>query len=108
MVGVAEDELIQITRREVEKYAGISDDAKAYLILDDTRRTYAVNGIMDEPGKDHAWIIVQARVADNHVIIDEDNVLDKNLVYALLQSGVPREQIILAYEGENTPAISGT
>src|SRR5262245_17422192 len=108
MAGIAESELIEITRREVEKYAGISDDAKAYPILDDIHRTYAVNGIMNEPGKDHAWIIVQAHVVENHVIIDEDNVLDKNLVHALLQAGIPREQIILAYEGENSPAISGT
>jgi hypothetical protein len=108
MVGVAESELIEITRREVEKYAGVSDDAKAYPILDDTHRTYAVNGIMDEPGKDHAWIIVQARVVENYVIVDEDNVLDKNLIHALLQAGIPREQIILAYEGENAPAIRET
>jgi len=107
MTKLSESELIEITRREVEKYAGISDDAKAYPILDGTRRTYAVNGIMNEHGKDHAWIIVQARVVENRVIIDEDNVLDKNLVYALLQAGIPREQIVLAYEGENTPAISG-
>jgi XisI protein len=108
MAGLTEPELVTITRREVEKYAGISDDAMAYPILDDERQTYAVTAIRNEPGEDHAWIIVQAHVADNHVIVDEDNVLDKKLVYALIQAGIPREQIILAYAGETIPVISET
>lgn len=103
MAGLTEAQLIEITRREVEKYAGVADDATAYPVLDDQRQTYAVTAIHNEPGTDHAWIIVQARVANGYVIIDEDNVLDKNLVHALVQAGVPREQIILAYAGESIP-----
>ncbi len=103
MAGLNEAQLAEITRRDVEKYAGVSDDATAYPILDDQRQIFAVTAIRNEPGPDHAWIIMQARVAEGYVIVDEDNVLDKNLVYALVQAGIPRQQIVLAYAGENIP-----
>lgn len=95
--------LKKITRLEVEKYAGVSDQAVAYPVLDDERETYVVTAIRHSPGADHAWIIVQARLADDVVVIDEDNVFGDNLIDALEQAGVPREQIVLAYEGEQIP-----
>jgi hypothetical protein len=100
---LSEAELVERTRHEVEKYAGTSFHAKAYSISDDMRQTYVVTGIENEIGRDHSWIIVQARVVGDTVIVDEDTVMDKKLVYALLQAGVPREQIVLAYEGEPLP-----
>lgn len=103
MAGLNEAELVEITRHEVEKYAGVSDEATAYPILDNQRQIYAVNAIRNNPGQDHAWIIVQARVAEGRVIIDEDNVLDKNLIFALVKAGIPRQQIVLAYAGEKIP-----
>ncbi len=95
--------LAELTRREVEKYAGTSFHAKAYPISDEGRQTYVVTGIENEIGANHSWIIVQARVIDDFVVVDEDTVMDKKLVYALLQAGIPREQIVLAYEGEAIP-----
>jgi hypothetical protein len=103
MVGIGEIELAQLVSQEVEKYAGVSPHAKAYAILDPSRQTYAVTAIENAPGKDHDWIIVQAHLEDGFVVIDADNVFDKKLVYALEQAGVPREQIVLAYEGEQIP-----
>jgi hypothetical protein len=103
MARLDENKLVEITRQEVEKYAGVSDEATAYPILDNEHQIYAVNAIRNEPGKDHAWLIVQARVVEDKVIVDEDNVLDKNLVYALIQARIPREQIVLAYTGEKIP-----
>lgn len=103
---LSENKLVQIARQEVEKYAGVSPHAKAYAILDPKRKTFAVTAIENEPGKDHDWIIVQAHVEDGVVVIDADNVWEKNLIYALEQAGVPREQIILAYEGEQIPTQS--
>jgi len=41
-----------------------------------------------------------ARIKNNHIIIEYD-VNDKPLVDALIQAGVPRKQIVLAYAGEN-------
>jgi len=101
MAELTDGELVKITRREVEKYAGFSDNATAYPISDDKRKIYAVTAIRHEPGEDHSWIIVQAHVLHQHVIVDEDNVLDKKLIDALTQAGIPRNQIILAYAAEN-------
>jgi hypothetical protein len=101
-------QLADITRREVKKYAGVSDEAKAFAILDDEWRTYAVTAIRNQSGPDYAWIIVQAHIEEDYVVVDEDNMLDKNLIFALLHFGVPREQIVLAYRGERLPMSEET
>ena len=103
---LAKSELLEITRREVGKYAGVSRKAKAYAVFDEKQHIYAVTSIRHAPGADHAWIIVQARVVGDVVVIDEDNVFDKKLVHALTQAGVPRKQIVLQYAGEPVPAMN--
>jgi hypothetical protein len=59
-------------------------------------------------------LVVFARLVDNKVIIEED-FSDKPLVDKLLRRGIPREQVVLIYQGEsyangaipNAPAPSG-
>ena len=46
--------------------------------------------------------LTMARIVGNRVVIEED-MTDKKLVDALLQRGILRDQIILAYEGEPIP-----
>lgn len=103
MARLTEHELAKIVHQEVEKYEGTSPHAKIFVILDDKRRSYTVTGIENEPGDDHSWVVIQARVVDDFVVIDADNVWDKQLWKALVAAGVPREQIVLAYLGENVP-----
>lgn len=93
-------QVVEIARQEVEKYAGISPHAKAYFIADEVQQIYLVTGIENEPGPNSSWIIVQAHINGDVVVIDVDNVWDKQLWKALENAGVPREQIILAYQGE--------
>lgn len=45
-----------------------------------------------------------ALLVGDKIIIEEDGT-DKPLVDALLQRGVPRDQIILAYRGEQAPEL---
>jgi XisI protein len=108
MARLNQQQLTEITRREAKWYAGISDDATAYFFADDENHAYAVNIINDEIGKSHSMIMVQARVLSDCVVIDEDKIWDKNLWKALVAAGVPREQIVLAYLGENIPVSSET
>jgi hypothetical protein len=103
MARLTEQELAEIIHREVEKYEGTSPHARIFVILDDRRHSYTVTGIENDPGEDHSWIVIQARVVDDFVIIDEDNVWDKKLWKALVAAGVPREQIVLAYQDEKAP-----
>lgn len=98
------DTLNTIVREEVAKYAGQGRGANIILfpLLDDEHGTYAVNAIDYPQREDVAMVVVLARVVDEKVVIEEDTT-DKKLVEALLQRGIPRTQIILAYEGEPIP-----
>ena len=95
--------LESIVRREVQLYAGTSDTDRLYSLLDDTNKTYAVvivpGNLEDRP----AWVVVMAQIVDDKVVIVED-ITDKHLVEALMvNGGVTREKIILAYKGEQIP-----
>lgn len=99
-----ENQLIEITRREVEWYAGVADNEKSYFVEDAQRRIYLVTSVPDDWRSGSTLIVVQARVVNDFVVIDEDRVWDKNLWKALEKAGVLREQIILAYKGEKLRA----
>lgn len=98
--------LALVVCREVEDYEGVSLQGKLYAISDDTRQRYVVTFVDEQPSKtsDAGNVIVQAHIEDDVVVIDIDSVWDKNLWKALVAAGVPREQIVLAYEGEQVPA----
>ena len=98
-------QLKQIVREEVAKYAGIQGrgaNLRLFKLLDDENRIYAVNAVDYPVREDVAGVVVLARIFDNRVVIEED-ATDKPLVDALLQLGIDRTQIVLAYEGEQVP-----
>lgn len=64
---------------------------------------YAVLIIPIDNPQDSLTILV-AHVDNNKIIIDTD-LTEKPLYDALLQAGVPREQIIRAYAGEKIPTV---
>jgi hypothetical protein len=70
--------------------------------LDDEQGYYAVTSVGYPKRKYPMGVIVMARVQGDYIIIEEDRT-DKLLVDALLQHGIPREKIILAYTGESLP-----
>jgi hypothetical protein len=84
-------------------YAGNSIGGKTYPVLDDPHQTYAILYV-DDKHEDHpVWAVVMARVVGEYIVIDEDTT-DKPLVDALMiNGGIPREKIILAYAGETLP-----
>ena len=95
--------LAEITRREVERYVGHSDESNLYFLADDEHLAYAVVDVPHIPRTYSTEIVVMARVVGDTVVIDEDTT-DKPLVDALIiNAGLPREKIILAYQGEATP-----
>lgn len=93
-----------IVREEVKKYAAGGRGANIILfpLLDDENHTYAVNAVDYPTREDYAMVVVLARIVGDKVVIEEDTT-DKKLVDALLQRGIPRDQIILAYQGEPIP-----
>lgn len=106
MARLTEVELETILREVVANFDGKSDDFNVHLIFDPQRHTYAVNAVRSVPSKERGFILLQARVIEDQIVIDADALWDKNLWQALVKAGVPREQIILAYKGEQVPTMS--
>lgn len=100
---IERSKLIHTVRREVDLYSGNGTGGKSYAVFDDEHQTYLVVAVPDQWKDRPAWVVVMARVVGDIVIIDEDTT-DKPLVDALMiNGGIPREQIILAYAGETLP-----
>jgi len=83
--------------------AGGGDHAILRLIDDEPHGIYAVTATEHTDHAERAVLIMQARIEDELIIVDVDQVFDKKLYQRLLQAGVPREQIVLVYQGEPLP-----
>lgn len=98
------NELEAILRQEVADYSGPAFKAKTYYVEDQKQHIYLVVIVPNDnyPVNVKAGIIVMARIVGDKVVIDEDTT-DRPLYEALMRSGIPREQIVLAYAGETLP-----
>jgi hypothetical protein len=88
--------------RELEKYTGKAFNGYSYLTksTDETHFVITSVGYIRDERIVNTALIVQ--VVGSMIVIDRD-LYDKQLVDALLQAGVPRDKIILAYAGEPVP-----
>ncbi len=91
--------LMDKLRKTLAGYTGEALNGYSYLTesKDGTAFTVVSVGYLPDKRIVDAGLIV--RLLDDHIIIEHD-VNNKPLVDALLQRGVPRDQIILAYAGE--------
>src|SRR5690242_20128198 len=96
------DTLKTVVQREIEAYTGRGLNGYAYLIANPEQQAFTVVsvGYIDGQRIVSADLIVRL-IADSVIIERDDN--DAPLVDALVQAGVPREKIILAYAGEPVP-----
>lgn len=86
----------------IEGYTGEGLNGHAYLIHDSTLDVYTVISV---------GYVRQRRVTDANLIVRwtadkiviERDMNNKTLVDALVQAGIPRQSIILAYAGEPVP-----
>jgi hypothetical protein len=94
-------QLNEIVKDTLLQYVGRGFDNRSFPLANEAEQIYAVN-IIDTPvRKRKAGVVVIARVDGDRVIIEED-LTDRPLVDALVEAGVPREKIVLAYAGETT------
>jgi hypothetical protein len=77
-------------------------NSKGYLTINDDQTLFAVVYISFIHNERTADVGLIARIVDNTIIVETDTN-NKILMDALLQAGVPREQIALAYAGEPAP-----
>ncbi len=96
-------DLRTIIREEIVWYAGSGrgGNLRLFPLLDDEHGTYAVVSI-DYPNPTGSGLVVMARIYGEQIIIEDDNT-DRPLYKSLLQRGIPRSQIVLAYAGEPIP-----
>ncbi|MCE7946349.1 MAG: hypothetical protein DYG88_02870 [Chloroflexi bacterium CFX4] len=96
------DSLKQTVREVVAGYARKGLNSQGYLTQGEDGTLFTVvvvSQIKDKHFSDTSLIV---RIVGEHIIIERDQN-DKPLVEALLQAGIPRKQIILAYAGEPVP-----
>jgi hypothetical protein len=98
------DSLTDIVRDEVQWYQaqGHGLNCLLYAVCDETNHRYTVISLDYPTRKAFAQVVVLARVVGGQVVIEED-AADKKLVDKLVRRGVPRDHIILAYQGEPIP-----
>src|SRR5215813_3497610 len=93
--------LNETVRKVVFSYAASGLNLRTYALSNEEQGIYAVNVVDWPERRRHAGVVVIARVEGDKVVIDED-LTDRPLVDALVESGIPREKVVLAYAGEST------
>lgn len=101
------EELLEtIVAHEVKEYSNRWDyDAHIYYFEEPTHKVYQVLVIPESshPILKTPLMVILARIVGDYVLIEADNT-DKPLVDALVYNGgIPREKIILRYQGETLP-----
>lgn len=95
------DTLKDALRRVMEGYAGRALNGYSYLTSSDDRQVFAIVSVGQVRDRHIVDTGLVARLAGDRVVIERD-VNDKPLVDALIEAGIPRGQIVLAYAGEST------
>lgn len=96
-------ETLQHTLKAVMSgYTGPGLNDESLLTTSDDGRLLTVVSISQVRGETVVAAGLIVRLIGDIVVIDHDNN-NKPLVDALVQAGVPREQIVLAYAGETIP-----
>jgi len=96
------DSLKTTVEKVIESYTGEGPNGYAYLSQDTAKGVYTVFsvGYIKKQRSVDANLIV--RLLGDKIIIERD-MNDKTLMDALLQAGISRQQIIVAYAGEPAP-----
>lgn len=94
------DNLKQTLMQAMLDYSGRGLNGYSYLTTNDDQTIFAINAVAQMPNKRSVFTTLLVRLKDNCIIIEHD-ANNKPLYEALMQAGIPRNQIILAYAGES-------
>jgi hypothetical protein len=90
-----------LTSRTVRNYVADSFDAKLLYGEDATNRIYYVNVVPNDYTEPH--IMIMAQIVGDKVVVLCDTT-DRPLEDYLEDAGIPRSQIVVAWQGEKVPA----
>jgi hypothetical protein len=99
------DTLKQTVHQVVAGYAGKVLNGYSYLTQNEDGSVYTVVDVAQVKGKHVSGVSLVVRIVADKVIVERDQN-DKVIVDALIQAGMKREDIILAYAGENVPEMT--
>jgi hypothetical protein len=94
-------DLNAVVRDVVQGYVRPSPNATMYFMNNPEQGAYAAISV-PHAVPNMTRVVAMAHVTDEKVIIDTD-ISNKPLYEALLQAGIPQQQIVLAYQGEKQP-----
>ena len=86
----------------IDGYAGEGLNGTSYVTHSDDGSVIAVVDVAVFAGKRVSNTTLIVRLMTDHIIIEKDANSDP-LYEALMQAGIPRQQIVLAYAGEPVP-----
>jgi hypothetical protein len=93
------DNLSTILEEAMRGYAGKGANGYSYFMKDEVEQVMSVVAKFVFKGEHYVDTSILARIVADKIIIEDDKT-NKPLVDALMQAGVPREQIVLVYAGE--------
>ena len=96
------DQLKDVLKQVLESYTGEGLNGYSYLTSSADEHIFTSVSVGHIDGKEFAFVDLIVRLVGNHIIIDQDANSDP-LFEALMQAGIPRKAIILAYAGEPSP-----
>ena len=96
------DSLKATVRQVVAGYAGQGLNGVSYLTQSDDGTVFTVTDFARVRGKHVSGISLVVRIVDDLVIVERDHN-DKIVKDALIQAGIAREKIVLAYASEAIP-----
>jgi hypothetical protein len=91
--------LKQTLHKVLQDYAGKALNGHLYLTSNEDESLFTITSIANVRGETVIETGIVARLEYETIVIERD-ISNKPLVDALVQAGVPREQIVLAYAGE--------
>lgn len=98
------DTLKQIVHQVVAGYVGKVLNGYSYLTQSVDGDVYTVVDVPQVKGKHISGVSLVVRIVGDKVVVERDQN-DKLVVDALVQAGIARRDIILAYAGEPVPEI---
>lgn len=96
------DSVTEIVTTVMKGYAGEGFNDTSYLTYNAAKDTFAVITIGRVKDRRFTDLSLAVQLMGDVVVIDRD-ANDKPLVDALMQAGIPRDHIVLAYAGESLP-----
>jgi hypothetical protein len=93
--------LKKIVIEQMQAYAVQGLNGKSYLTMNAEQDVLMVSSLSIQRQKRVTSVGLWVRLVNDYVVIERD-MNTKPLVDALVQAGVPRERIVLAYAGEST------